>query len=197
MPMLAAGHRPRGRHAVVMISLVAGLVAGCGSSSVAGPATKASTQRVGETTYPPQDRRPIPILSGRTLDGRSLSLRTLGPAAVVVINVWASWCGPCRIESPVLAAEARALQGHGVRFLGLDEEDQTAAAKAYAVSVGEIYPSLVDHDGALLRRLTLLPPQGIPSTLVLDSSGRVAARVIGMITRSQLRRIVTSLQPSA
>ena len=197
MPMEAAGYWSPSRHLVVLISLVAGLVAGCGSSPVAGPATTASTQRVGETTYRPQDRRPVPTLSGTTLDGRSLSLRTLDPATVVVINVWASWCGPCRSESPMLALEARALQGHGVRFLGLDEEDETAAAKAYAVSVGEIYPSLVDHDGALLRRLTLLPPQGIPSTLVLDSSGRVAARVIGTITRSQLRRIVTSLEPAA
>jgi thiol-disulfide isomerase/thioredoxin len=196
MPMLAPGHRSPGRHLVVLGFLVAGLVAGCGSSPVAGPVAAGSTQRVGETTYPVRDRRPAPDLSGTTLDGRLLSLRTLGPAVVVVINVWASWCGPCRTESPVLASEARALQGHGVRFLGLDEEDRTAAARAYAVSAGEIYPSLVDHDGALLRRLTLLPPQGIPSTLVLDSSGRVAARVIGMVTRAQLQRIVTSLEPA-
>ena len=110
--------------------------------------------------------------------------------------MWASWCGPCCSESPVLASEARALQGHGVRFLGLDEEDRTAAARSYAMSAGEIYPSLMDHDGALLRRLTLLPPQGIPSTVVLDSSGRVAARVIGTVTRGQLQRIVTSLEPA-
>ena len=89
------------------------------------------------------------------------------------------------------------LQGHGVRFLGLDEEDRTVAAKAFAVSAGEIYPSLIDHDGVLLRRLTLLPPQGIPSTLVLDSSGRVAARVIGTVSGTQLHRIVTSLAPGA
>lgn len=193
----AASHRSAVCGLVVLISLVAGLVAGCGSSPAAKTTTAGSTQRVGETSYPAHDRRPAPDLSGMTLDGRPLSLRTLGPATVVVINVWASWCGPCRSESPVLAAEARALQGHGVRFLGLDEEDQTAAARVYAASAGEIYPSLVDHDGALLRRLTLLPPQGIPSTLVLDSSGRMAARVIGAITGTQLHRIVTALEPAA
>ena len=197
MPMLAAGHRSPGSYLVVLGFLVAGLVAGCGPSPVAGPVAAGSTQRVGETTYPVRDRRLAPDLSGTTLDGRRLSLQRLGPAVVVVINVWASWCGPCRSESPALAAEARVLQGLGVRFLGLDEEDRTVAAKAFAVSAGEIYPSLIDHDGAMLRRLTLLPPQGIPSTLVLDRSGRVAARVIGTVTRAQLHRIVTSLAPGA
>ena len=151
----------------------------------------------GGEDHPAHDRRPAPDLSGTTLEGRSLSLRTLSPAVVVVLNVWVSWCGPCRSESPVLASEARALQGHGVRFLGLDEEARTAAARAHAVNAGEIYPSLMDHDGALLRRLTLLPLQGIPITLVLDSSGRVAARVIGTVSGTQLHRIVTSLAPGA
>lgn len=183
-----ADHRP-GVWAAVLMTLFAGLVAGCGSSTTDG-----SRQRVGETSYPVHDRRPAPDLSGTTLDGRSLSLRTFAPAAVVVINVWASWCGPCRAESPALAGEARAFQGHGVRFLGLDEEDQTAVARQFAVGAGEIYPSLIDHDGALLRRLTLLPPQGIPSTLVLDSSGRMAARIIGVVTPTELQRIITALE---
>lgn len=197
MPIGAAGRRRRLRQLGVPAFSLAVVLSGCGSSPVVGSASVGSTQRVGETTYAVPDRRPAPDLSGVTLEGQSLSLRTLGPAAVVVINVWASWCGPCRSESPVLAAEARLLAGHGVRFLGLDEEDRTADAKAYAVSAGEIYPSLVDQDGALLRRLTLLPPQGIPGTLVLDSSGRVAARVIGAVSRAQLHRIVTSLEPVA
>ena len=197
MPMRAASCMSSSRQLVVLISLFAVVVSGCDSSLVSDSVTVGSTQRVGETAYPVQDRRLAPDLSGVTLDGRLLSLRGLGRSAVVVINVWASWCGPCRSESPALAAEARVLQGLGVRFLGLDEEDRTVAAKAFAVSAGEIYPSLIDHDGAMLRRLTLLPPQGIPSTLVLDRSGRVAARVIGTVTRAQLHRIVTSLPPGA
>ena len=182
---------------LIVVVVFAVVASGCGSPPPAGHVTAASTQRLGETIYPLQERQPAPDLSGVTLDGGSLSLRALGHSAVVVINVWASWCGPCRNESPALAAEARLLQGHGVRFLGLDEEDRTAAAKVFAMSAGEIYPSLIDQDGKLLRRLTLLPPQGIPSTLVLDSTGRVAARVIGTVTRAQLHHIVTSLAPVA
>jgi hypothetical protein len=97
----------------------------------------------------------------------------------------------------MLAAEALALRTQGVRFLGLDEEDVTSRAKAYAAQLGEIYPTLVDHDGALLSRLTLLPPDGIPSTLVLDRSGRMAARVIGAVTRTELNQIVKGLASSS
>jgi hypothetical protein len=87
--------------------------------------------------------------------------------------------------------------GARVRFLGLVEDDSPSRAKAYAAQLGEIYPSLVDHDGALLSRLTLLPPAGIPSTLVLDRSGRMAARVIGAITRPELDQIVKGLTSSS
>ena len=62
-----AGQQPPSRHLVVLVFLVAGLVAGCESSLVAGPVAAGSTQRVGETTYPAQDRRPAPDLSGTAL----------------------------------------------------------------------------------------------------------------------------------
>lgn len=97
----------------------------------------------------------------------------------------------------MLATAARTLKPEGVRFLGVDEQDTTAKARAFVTSVGATYPSLVDSDGLLLRRLRLLPQLGVPSSLVLDRHGRMAARVIGPMTAQQLQRIVGGLQKEA
>jgi thiol-disulfide isomerase/thioredoxin len=180
------------------LGLVLGLLTACqAGASTAADSSSLSNEGVGLTSYLVADRHQAPELSGTSLDGKPLSLRSIGTGSIVVINVWASWCAPCRSESPMLAAAARALRTQGVRFLGLVEEDSPSRAKAYADQLGEIYPSLVDHDGALLSRLTLLPPAGIPSTLVLDRSGRMAARVIGAITRPELDQIVKGLTSSS
>lgn len=196
-PVLRRG-KPRTRElwCAAGLCLTAGLLAACqaGTSTVAD-SPSGSLHRPGLTTYSAGDRHQAPDLSGTSLDGKPVSLRSIGSGSIVVINVWASWCAPCQSESPMLAAEARALRPQGVRFLGLDEEDVTSHAKAYAAHLGEIYPTLVDHDGALLRHLTLLPPDGIPSTLVLDRSGGMAARVIGAVTRTELNQIVQGLTP--
>lgn len=100
---------------------------------------------------------------------------------VIVLNAWASWCEPCRAESPALASLASSTQPLGVRFVGLDEGDRQAPAKAFVATAGTTYPHIVDTDGTLLASLRLVPATAIPSTLVLDRSGHVAARVIGPI----------------
>jgi peroxiredoxin len=97
----------------------------------------------------------------------------------------------------MLAKAAKSLRREGVRFLGVDEEDSSSRARAFAASVGATYPSLVDKEGLLLRKLTVLPQVGIPSTLVLDANGRMAARVIGPITSPQLQQIVKGLRNQA
>jgi thiol-disulfide isomerase/thioredoxin len=112
----------------------------------------------------------------------------------VVLNVWASWCVECRTESPLLARAAKTFATQGVRFLGVDEQDQTSDARAFVASTGSTYPHLVDRDGSLLRTLALLPQVGIPSTLVIDRYGRMAARVIGPVTTFEITTIIRDLQ---
>jgi hypothetical protein len=97
----------------------------------------------------------------------------------------------------MLATAAKALKGHGVTFLGLDEQDHATDARDFVASVRATYPDLVDGDGSLLRKLKLLPQMGVPSTLVLDKHGLMAARVIGPMTSEQLDQIVKSLQSEA
>lgn len=134
-----------------------------------------------------------PDLRGHSLDGRQVSLAALDQGHITVINVWASWCGPCKGELPLLASAAKRLRSDGVRFLGLDERDISSHARAFAASKGVTYPNLVDSEGSLLEQLKLLPQDAVPSTLVLDAQGRMAARVIGAITSRELTTILKDL----
>jgi thiol-disulfide isomerase/thioredoxin len=181
----------------ILLLLVLAFVTACSAGNGTGSDSTNSTGVVGVTTYPVPARRPAPHLAGLTLDGRSVSTTSVAMGGILVINVWASWCGPCRSESPMLAGAAKNLRRAGVRFLGIDEQDTTSRARAFVASVGSTYPNLVDADGSLLRRLTLLPQVGVPSTLVLDQRGRMAARVIGPMTSQQLAQIVKGLQQEA
>jgi len=169
-----------------LVLLVA--ITGC---SVSGPATSGVSQSgqapvvVGETSYPVGQRPLVAALSGPTLTGSTLSLQSL-IGNIVVLNAWASWCDPCRQESPDLAKVSRALAAAGVRFVGLDEQDITSHAIAFAKQVGADYPHLIDSDGSLLVKLAIVPPAAIPSTLVIDRTGHVAARFIGATTAAKL-----------
>jgi thiol-disulfide isomerase/thioredoxin len=144
--------------------------------------------------YPAGSRQRAPALAGAGLDGGRVSLRAVARGNIVFVNVWASWCTPCRTESPLLARSAAALSGRGIRFLGIDETDRPSAARAFVRHTGATYPQLVDPDGKLLRTLRMLPQRGIPSTLVIDRRGRIAGRVIGAITAAEIRVVVDRLE---
>ncbi len=93
----------------------------------------------------------------------------------------------------MLGATAKSYAARGVVFVGIDEADTTSAGRAFATSAGMTYPSFVDPDGALLSKLKVLPQMGIPSTLVLDTSGRIAARVIGPTNATELKQLLDGL----
>jgi hypothetical protein len=92
-----------------------------------------------------------------------------------------------------LARIASRVKPQGIDFVGLDEEDTIANAKAFAIKAGTSYPHLFDAKGDLLASLRQLPTSGIPSSLVLDRQGRVAARVIGVIHETDFEKLITSI----
>jgi thiol-disulfide isomerase/thioredoxin len=146
------------------------------------------------TMVPPGEREPAPEIEGQTLDGKPLSLADYD-GQVRVLNVWGSWCGPCRSEAPELVAAAKRLADDGVQFVGINVRDhgQREAAKAFARRFEVPYPSLYDPDGSTL--LGLRPrASAIPSTLVVDAEGRVAAAVLGEVTESTLVDLVHDVQ---
>ncbi|MGB2839913.1 MAG: TlpA disulfide reductase family protein [Actinomycetes bacterium] len=138
----------------------------------------------------PSDRVAVGDVSGTTLEGDPLSLDDFA-GDVVVMNVWGSWCAPCRAEAPALQQVSVDTENDGVQFVGINTRDQEAAAIAFEKNFGITYPSLVDRSGELqLAFRESLPANSIPSTLVIDRDGRVAARVLGATTYSQLTDLV-------
>jgi thiol-disulfide isomerase/thioredoxin len=147
------------------------------------------------TAVDPADRRSPEPVEGETLDGEQVSLADYA-GQVVVVNVWGSWCGPCRKEAPMLADASRDLAKDDVVFLGINTRDQSRAAAQAFVRRFEIpYPSLYDPDGrTLLSFRDSLAMSSIPSTVVVDAEGRAAGRVLGELSRATLDGLVEEAQ---
>ncbi|MCW2523559.1 MAG: TlpA family protein disulfide reductase [Frankiales bacterium] len=140
-------------------------------------------------------RPAVPAVAGTTLQGHAYtSAQFVGD--VIVVNVWASWCGPCREESPTLASLSRSLASEQVHFVGLDEADTRSAAIDFATSDGIGYPSVFDQNSSLLARLKVLPIRGIPSTMVLDRTGHLAGRIIGPVNAAELVSLIHQAEAS-
>lgn len=159
------------------------MVTGCGAS-VGRSGTNGFTTGNGTITVLPVAERKTPgAVSGRTLEGKHVSLSAYR-GKVVVLNVWGSWCGPCRSEADDLAVAAKELMPKGVVFLGINTRDNSAdTARAFERSHKVPYTSIFDPGGdTLLAFRGTLPPYAIPSTVVIDAQGRVAASIIGELS---------------
>lgn len=180
-----------------VLAVVVGLVlAGCGGGSggdsgTGGSGTSYVAGDGSVTIVPPEDRQEAVRLVGDSLDGQRLDTITYREHPVVV-NVWGSWCGPCRKEAPALQAAYTQLKPSGVIFIGINtRDDDRAQAKAFEDSFGITYPSIIDTGGAVLLNLRgVVPPNAVPTTLVIDEEGRVAARVSGPISTTTLVGLV-------
>ncbi|WP_327256592.1 TlpA disulfide reductase family protein [Streptomyces sp. NBC_01244] len=138
-------------------------------------------------------RPPAPALAGADLDGKPVGLAEFR-GQVVVLNVWGSWCGPCRAEADDLERLSGQTRAQGVRFLGINTRDRDrAAARSFVRAHGLGFPSLHDPAGELLLRFppALLNPQTIPSTLVIDRRGRIAVSIGGAVTDEELGPLLT------
>ena len=172
--------------------LVALAVAGCSGGGGAG---QSSAQGGGVRTLVPVEQRKEPIdLVGTTLAGDRLDLATLR-GKPVVLNVWGSWCPPCRKEAPDLQAASVELKDRAA-FVGIDTRDKDAQARAYERRFKITYPSLVDRGDLLLSLRGAVTSQSPPVTLVLDEKGRVAARFVGPVTRRTLVGMVSDVASS-
>jgi thiol-disulfide isomerase/thioredoxin len=118
---------------------------------------------------------PLPTVEGPTLDGDRLSTDEL-LGSVLVINVWASWCAPCEQEQPELVELAERYRDEGVRFLGINHQDQEAAAREFARRFDVPYPSIVDPGGRYAAKFGYL---GLPDTYVVDAGGTIRIAING------------------
>ena len=157
--------------------------------SEAGSAVSTSLEP-GMDVYPMGERDPAPELEGTTLDGDAFALADWA-GEVVVINVWGSWCVPCRTETPELVRLANEYADRGVRFLGINIRDNPAAAGSFEDRFKVPYPSLEDPNGQLLLSFRdVVPTSVVPSTVVIDRRGDVAARIIGPVTYPMMKGLL-------
>ncbi len=179
-----------GRWAAVPLVLVLG---GCTSSvGQSAVADQGYVSGDGSVRFTPVEARDGPAVAfhGRTLDGGSFDVAD-HRGQVVVVNVWASWCPPCIKEAPALQQVWRGYRSRGVQVVGVDVGDNRAAARAHERRFHIGYPSIEDRSGRLLLAFRgTLNPSARPSTLVLDTRGRVAARVLGRVEAATLAALL-------
>ena len=138
------------------------------------------------------DRRPAPPVRGETLTGGTEDVRD-HVGRVVVLNFWASWCAPCRAEAPMLRGAYERFHARGVDFIGIDIRDNDAGALAFERNYGIRYPSIRDEAGSIALDFDGAVPGYPPVTVLIDASGRVAARIIGQLPRGVLEPLLAQL----
>ena len=193
---MSAVRRARSRIAPLAASAaVAALVlSACssGGTSGGGGDTNFVAGGNGVDTVKRGERAEAPELSGATIDGEQLTTADY-KGKVLVVNVWGSWCPPCRAEAKNFQTVYTDLKDQGVQFVGINTRDtSTTPAKAFEKEFGVTYPSLYDPTGKLMLRFEkgTLNPQAIPSTLVIDRDGNIAARALTPLGEDTLRDMI-------
>ena len=139
-----------------------------------------------------ENERGEPVeFSGETFEGQTINADTLdGPT---LVNFWYASCAPCRVEAPHLAELSTEFQDE-VSFVGVNVRHGAETAAAFERSFDIEYPSIEGKDGqVLLEFADYVPPQAVPTTLVLDDQGRVAARILGAVEQSTLKSLLTGV----
>jgi thiol-disulfide isomerase/thioredoxin len=166
------------------------LLGGC--TSLQGTGDKGFVSGAGEVVQVEPDQRDQPVsLTGRDLEGERLSTADFQGKPVVAV-VWGSWCAPCRAEAPDIVAAAHEV-GDQAQFVGINIRDASPdQARSFVRTFDVPYPSYYSPDGeAMLAFSGTLTPNSIPSFVVLDAEGRVAASIIGELpSRTTLVEVV-------
>ncbi|GAA1320718.1 TlpA family protein disulfide reductase [Leucobacter albus] len=154
-------------------------------------------------SFPASDRGDAVEFGGETEFGNQLgSADTLG--SVTVVNFWYAGCPPCRAEAPDLVEAYDEFAPQGVKFVGVNTRDQAAQAQQFGVEFGIEYESILDNPGGRSVQRAFagqIPLNAVPTTLILDTEGRIAHTVVGQLAgASQLRTLITETleeQPAA
>jgi thiol-disulfide isomerase/thioredoxin len=166
----------------LLAALIGCLLLATGCSSLSGAGDKGFYSGEGDVDVVKAVDRGSPVeLTGEDLDGKPVDIADYRGKPVVVV-VWGSWCGPCRAEAPDVVGAANEIGGKA-QFLGINLRNaSTTDAQAFVRSFDVPYPSVFSPDGkAMLQFRGTLGPNSIPSFVVLDDQGRIAASILGTL----------------
>jgi peroxiredoxin len=186
--------------AAIILPLLAFALAGCTNDALAQQYRDGSSKNYvagdGTITEISVKNRAKPVrFAAKSEDGTPVSSDKYA-GNVLVLNFWYAGCAPCRAEAPDLETTYTAFAAQGVQFLGVNVRDQAATARSFATEYGVTYPSVLDaDDGAMQLAFSgVVAPNAVPTTLVLDKQGRVAARVLGKLPdASVLKALITTV----
>lgn len=170
---------------LISLLLSALLLSGCAGGGVSTQSENAFVSGTGTAIFiSAGDRKQAPSISGELLTGGNKSLNS---GKVTVINVWASWCAPCRAEAPLL--QEFSIQYPEVQFAGILTRDNISSAKSFYENFKITYPTFTD-DSLLIGFKDSLIPNAIPTTLIIDKNNKVAVRISGEVTVAGLRDLL-------
>ncbi|MCU1415250.1 MAG: alkyl hydroperoxide reductase [Microbacteriaceae bacterium] len=178
------------KRAIAIAAFAMLALTGC-ASSTALDSSATNSNYIDDSGQPvlvkPADRGAPLEFTGKTEDGSPLSLSTYR-GKVVVVNFWYSSCAPCRAEAPILQGLSDQYQDDGVSFIGVNTIDQADTAIAFEKSHKVTYPSVMDVDSGSARIAFhgAISANTVPVTFVLDTKGRVAARIVGELQSSSI-----------
>lgn len=178
---------------VLVIASVLAVACGTGDDAVRQGDSFEFVSPGGQTAIsydPPSSRGQVGELAGPDLLDDTATIRLSDFAGqVVVVNVWGSWCGPCRGEAAALEQVYEATKDSGVSFVGIDFRDRKESGRDFVTDRAVSYPSIYDYDGRTLATLTT-PTSVVPTTVVLDRAHRAAAVYLRAITAPELQQTV-------
>jgi thiol-disulfide isomerase/thioredoxin len=189
MDVMLSGHR---RLLAALLLLPVFATACTGANAVSQDVRGSNGYQGGDASLvwvAPGDRHQAGDVRGQLLDGTSFDL-SQWRGHVVVVNFWGSWCAPCQQEAQALEQVYRDEAPHGVKFVGIDVRDDRSQAELFVRTKHITYPNVWDPSNLLALQFEGMPPNATPTTLVLDRSGRIAARHSGAILYTSLRDVV-------
>nr|WP_245349088.1 TlpA disulfide reductase family protein [Brachybacterium fresconis] len=179
--------------------VLAPFLAACsGSSDAASEANAGYVSGDGVVVEIPPEGRAAPLeIRGTTYSADDFDSTALR-GAPLVINVWYASCPPCRVEGPALKAVHSEYGAQGVEFVGVNTRDKAGPAAAFEETFGITYPSIPDPDGVVIASMDgSVSPNAVPTTLILDAEGRVAARITGAADQSTLESLLETVLAEA
>ena len=161
------------------------LLTGCSGGGISAQNENSFVAGSGNAVFLKKSERKVaPNISGKTLTSGVKTLRT---DQVTVINVWASWCAPCRAEAPLL--QDFSIKYPQVQFAGILTRDNLSSAKAFYENFELTYPTFID-DALLIGFRGSIIPNAIPTTLIIDKNGKVAVRISGEATVATFKKLL-------